>query len=759
MQSNIKRYLLFAIIIVFGFAAIISCSGGGDGTNDTITPTVNVTGNWSGTWSSSITSDNGTATVELLQNGTNITGTMSMTGSPCMSTGSITGTVSGSSVSFTAISGNDDIQVNGTVFNDTVTGNYSITTGLCAGDSGIFSLNKDSNVTTPFITTLVSGLFYPYDLTLNTVNTGYLFWSDDSQTPIKKVSLSDGNVTDLVNRLGDPEHLITSGQYLYWVGSGSVASVALGINTRTLNISTLDGNSTVVLAVGNPTRSEDIIVDDNNVYWFSSKLGTGEYTIEKVPLDGSALQILYSTSLEIRSMVRDATHLYWLEGGTLDAVIIKKMPLGGGEVSIVVDGTDIYNGFVGNIVLDGSDIYVAEVQYPYPGNARLLKFDVTNGAATIVADIPSFPKKLTVDETNIYWIDAGSYVVEDGEVNLIPKNGGSMTTLASGLLDPKDILLDSENVFWAESDGLIGRIKKVPISGGTVTTLIDEVDSPIIVTVNGPDIYWIEGGARARLDGFGRIAKMPINGGSDNTIISGIIRNMSLGWEGMPITADNTNVYFADRKTIKKVSHNGGPVEKLAIAGDYIEDLTTDGINVYWIDKSPMIRIAKVSINGGPKEILSHEVVGPSGRIIVNNGYVYWMAHYDTIAKVPIDGGLTEIVASDLPFLADFTVDDAYAYFSEWDTGRIRKVSLNDGTITELINLGPSASRRLAVDSYNLFWTDSYLGKIPVDGGSITVIDQITVCGTGAPNSVVVDDTSVYWTDVCSGEIKMAQPK
>jgi len=30
MQSNIKRYLLIAIIIVSGFAAIISCSGGGD---------------------------------------------------------------------------------------------------------------------------------------------------------------------------------------------------------------------------------------------------------------------------------------------------------------------------------------------------------------------------------------------------------------------------------------------------------------------------------------------------------------------------------------------------------------------------------------------------------------------------------------------------------------------------------------------------------------------------------------------------------
>ena len=267
-------------------------------------------------------------------------------------------------------------------------------------------------------------------------------------------------------------------------------------------------------------------------------------------------------------------------------------------------------------------------------------------------------------------------------------------------------------------------------------------------------MYWLEGGPIGAIEGFGRIAKMSIDGGNINTLISGITTG------SMPLTLDETHVYFADRWTIKKVPHAGGNIENIAIADYYIHDITTDGINVYWIEDGPFAKIGKISVNGEDKETLSNELSGPSGPITVHNLNVFWMAHYDTIAKVPMDGGLTEIIATGLPFLSDFVVDDTHAYFSEQDTGYIKKVSLNDGTITDLIGLSGATWRKLAVDDQNLYWIDQVsLGKIAIDGGTSTIIDDSIQSDAYNPNSILVDDTSIYWTEVGTGDIKTMQPK
>lgn len=136
------------------------------------------------------------------------------------------------------------------------------------------------------------------------------------------------------------------------------------------------------------------------------------------------------------------------------------------------------------------------------------------------------------------------------------------------------------------------------------------------------------------------------------------------------------------------------------------------------------------------------------------------MAHYDTLAKVSVNGGVTDVITDGLPILSDFAVDGTHAYFSEHDTGYIQKVSINDGTITELIGLDPWTWRILAVDDENLYWIDQVdLGKIPINGGTPTFIDENIQSDVFSQNSIVVDDESIYWTETGSGAINMATPK
>ncbi len=126
----------FIALFLTTFIAFFSGCGGGGGSSGT----ADVAGVWEGTWSSTSADYDGTVTVELLQDDTEVEGTLLITGSPCMSTADIDGTVSGNLISF-SLSGEDDIQFRGSVSGNTIDGTYSISTGNCRGD-GIFTLTK-----------------------------------------------------------------------------------------------------------------------------------------------------------------------------------------------------------------------------------------------------------------------------------------------------------------------------------------------------------------------------------------------------------------------------------------------------------------------------------------------------------------------------------------------------------------------------------------------------------------------------------------
>lgn len=665
-----------------------------------------------------------------------------------MSLGTINGTISGSSVTLTAVSGIDDLKIEGTVLNDAISGTYAVTSGACAGDSGTFTLSRDTNGSESNATVLASAIASPAFLT---VNANSLYWSDASTIPVKKVSVADKNLAGLVHAMGDPESMIVSGGSLYWIGAaGDSALSCTGQGVfKNLVKSGLDGSASTVLAHGENCAdgTNDLVADDTELYWVNAAASPNTYTIEKVSKSGSAESTIYTTSTPIVSMTSDATYLYWLEEDFPSAGIIKKMPLGGGTVSTVLDANGTYNAFVGNIAVEGTDLFVAEVQYPYPGGATLLKVDLNTSAVTALGDMTTLPRKLTVDNTNVYWIDADS-------VNLMPRNGGSAVTLAGGLESPVDIRLYGSDVFWVETvccaHGQTGRIKSIPVTGGAVTTVIDNVNAPQSLAMNGTDLYWIEGGPIGLTEGFGRIAMMPLGGGADSTVINGVVPGIK------PIAVDDSNLYFADRWMIKKLPKAGGQIANVAEGNFTVHDIATDGVDVYWIEDGPYARVAKVAKDGGTVEDLSNTLVGPSGPMMVLNGYVYWMAHYDTIARVPVGGGVTETIASGLPLLSDFTTDGTDIYFTEQDTGKIRKISIGGGALTDLVTLTGATWRVLAVDDTDLFWIDqTELGMIPKTGGTSTVIRDGLVSEASVPNSIIVDGANLYWTEVGSGTVYM----
>jgi hypothetical protein len=70
-------------------------------------------------------------------------------------------------------------------------------------------------------------------------------------------------------------------------------------------------------------------------------------------------------------------------------------------------------------------------------------------------------------------------------------------TLASGLLGPIDLAVDSSGVYFADCgacDGSTanGDVRKVDLAGTTVTTLATGQISPYAITVNSTNVYWVD---------------------------------------------------------------------------------------------------------------------------------------------------------------------------------------------------------------------------------------------------------------------------
>ena len=300
---------------------------------------------------------------------------------------------------------------------------------------------------------------------------------------------------------------------------------------------------------------------------------------------------------------------------------------------------------------------------------------------------------------------------ENGDGNGDGNGTPTITTLASGLMNPVGIAVDAASVYWTESqDGssapYLGetRVKKVGLNGGAVTTLVTEPGQPNYVNtwgmaIDANSVYWIQSSQTAQ--------------------------------------------------TLKKVALNGGPATTLAI--NYPMALALDASFVYYSEMGALTysgTINRVGKNGGGQV----SIAGGQGEprfIAVNASGVYWLNAWDgRINKTGISGGaITTLVTlasntwnwASPPIIA---ADANYLYFIDYSNGSIKRIGLNGGTPVTLATSNIPVG--LAVDATNVYWTDQsgHIYKVALAGGSAS-----NLLVTGSPTFIALDSGYVYWLD------------
>jgi len=361
-------------------------------------------------------------------------------------------------------------------------------------------------------------------------------------------------------------------------------------------------------------------------------------------------------------------------------------------------------------------------------------FGFNNGAVTIGSGFIS-PRDVAIDA-------AGNVYVADGAVKELPAGGGSMITLASGLVATSIAVDASGNVYVLDYDNsdFSASIKEIPVGGGPVIALTSDLFRPddAIASDAAGNIYV----AQSRLD---EVAKIPAGGGAPVAVGSGFHAPSGLAVDTFG------NVYVADElnNKIKKILATDGSTVTLANGHGAPRAVAVDVLgNVYFTEYSKS-EIYEIPIDGGPQFTIASGFKYP-GRFAIDPTGKIDVADVSSVKQIAPTGGY--FISAALP--AGLSFDQNTGIFSGTPTavspatnytitayngGGSGSATVNIKTVakgvklTSLVVAGTALSPKFAGDTIN------YVASVPLSTTSTTVTPTTAEAGaTITVNGVAV---------------------
>ncbi|HEX3903978.1 MAG TPA: hypothetical protein VH853_14145 [Polyangia bacterium] len=327
------------------------------------------------------------------------------------------------------------------------------------------------------------------------------------------------------------------------------------------------------------------------------------------------------------------------------------------------------------------------------GTATDARNDAGGPAPTVVATLDGVPESLALDGTVLYATLLESGAGHDGMIVSVPKtasaataDAGTVTTLASGLLEPRAIAVHGGQVLWADTEAAFPgnpNVMTVPIAGGTPKELFGAVYTYVRLVIVGDTLYTVTNDLEAvssfplagdagagttiypgtppdavyALDSDGTavyfllpgatnsdLLSVPIGGTGTATVLA---HNVGSGSTAGNYTLDDSStLYWSDSGTgnVYSVAKTGGTPKILATFnnGSGAVEIALDGTNVYALANTQLVRFPKAggvtpvvlaSVSGGDSYLTS--APGNTNALVVDDAFVYWLYRgHDEILKI-----------------------------------------------------------------------------------------------------------------------------
>ena len=310
--------------------------------------------------------------------------------------------------------------------------------------------------------------------------------------------------------------------------------------------------------------------------------------------------------------------------------------------------------------------------------------DAGGPAPTVVATFDDVPASLALDGNVLYATLVESGAGNNGRVVSVSKtasgatvDGGTITTLASGLIQPLAIAVHNGQVLWADSEAVTNNpdVMAVPIAGGTPRELFGNVTTLTRLVIVGDTLYGAtnhqediasflltaDGGAGTTIypgnppnglsapDSDGTAVYFLSPGATNEDLFSvqigvtgaatALAHNVGSGSTDTNYLLDDTStLYWSDSGTgnVYSVAKTGGTPKILATFnnGSAAVQIALDGTNVYALAKTALVRFPKAggvtpvvlaSVPGGSANSYLPGTPGNTNALVVDDTFVYWL--------------------------------------------------------------------------------------------------------------------------------------
>jgi sugar lactone lactonase YvrE len=292
-----------------------------------------------------------------------------------------------------------------------------------------------------------------------------------------------GVVTSLATAgLSQPNGVTCDGTYIYVADSGTHRILKVQISTGAVSLVAGSGAGALVNGTGAAAQFSTpraITTDGTNLY----VADTNNHVIRRIDISSTAVTTLAGSGAGAfadgsgaaaqfnfpAGIASDGTNLYV---GDTDNQRVRKVVISSAAVTSLAGSTVGYTDATGNaaqfnflrgVITDGTNVYVADT-----GNHRVRKVVISSGVVTTLAgngtgafaDGTGTAAQFfnlndgVTDGTNLYIVDSSN-----GRLRKIVLSTGVVTTLASGLLDPRGVTTDGTSLFVADTNN--NRILRV----------------------------------------------------------------------------------------------------------------------------------------------------------------------------------------------------------------------------------------------------------------------------------------------------------
>ena len=285
-------------------------------------------------------------------------------------------------------------------------------------------------------------------------------------------ALDPGSATTLATDALEPREVALDANNAYWADWGTVAN---HFSDGAVVQKPLCGGPTIVLATSQQEPIA-ITVDATHVYWANQGAADAatDGAILAAPIGGGDVKTLAAGLVPAMGMAVDGTSVYWIS-----PTEVSKVPLGGGTVTALASG-QLPTG----IAIDATSVYWTDAGT----TGSLKKVPLEGGAVTVLLPAASIGYTgiggIAVDATSIY------FGTVEGGILATDLSGGNLTTLATGQSSASGLATDSASLYWATGAGLngAGDIMKLSLATRQVSTLVPH--GGISIAVNEAVVAW-----------------------------------------------------------------------------------------------------------------------------------------------------------------------------------------------------------------------------------------------------------------------------